>query len=178
MKGLLVLALLLVAGIGSAQSPPPGTISADQSVAQAVVVSPPPPANFNPLSASVAELEAKGYPPRPDPIKAPSDYARWQRLVSVPRIANPKVQQTKIYNGPAQILSSRTLRNGTVAGQFANWSGYAVTVPTDTFTANNSFVVGEWVVPTAQQALGVCNGFTDFSSQWVGFDGVTSNDVL
>src|SRR5207249_1422486 len=35
-----------------------------------------------------------------------------------------------------------------------------------------------WIVPVAQQAFGVCNGGWNYSSQWVGFDGFGSNDVL
>ena len=47
-----------------------------------------------------------------------------------------------------------------------------------TFTKNGSAIYAEWVVPIAQQAFGVCNGGTDYSSQWIGFDGFNSGDVL
>jgi hypothetical protein len=174
-----VVTALVMMGTARAQRMPPGTISADQSIAQSVIVSTPP-ANFNPLTASAKDLEDSGFPPPPDPVKSPADYARWQRLVSVPRVSNPKgkVLQTNIYHTPVRILSSQTLRNGTETITTDSWSGYAVVAPTYTFTVNGSNASGEWVVPTAQQALGVCNGFTDFSSQWVGLGGVSQNALL
>jgi hypothetical protein len=47
---------------------------------------------------------------------------------------------------------------------------------------NNPFkveaIIGEFVVPTAHQAFGSCDGGWDWSSQWPGIDGFGSNDVL
>ena len=71
-----------------------------------------------------------------------------------------------------------TLDNGIVSTTSSNWSGYAVTGANGTFGKNNKFHFSEWVVPVAQQAVGVCNGFWDYSSQWDGFDGFSSGDVL
>jgi hypothetical protein len=160
------------------EAPPAESLATDQSVAEAVVNYPLPPVNFHPLSASDAELEGHGFPPRPD-VRAPTAYEHWKRLVSVPRVANPVLQQTRIYNGRAQrLLTGQTLSNGAVAATSLNWSGYVVTAASGTFTSNGSYVYAEWVVPRAQQAFGVCNGFWDYSSQWNGFDGVASNDVL
>jgi Peptidase A4 family len=163
----------------ASDSPPAGSVAADQSIAQAIMGYPTVPPNFNPLSASDTELQTYGFPPRPDAVRTPNTYARWKRLISVPRVGNPKLQQTTIYNSAIQnLLSSQMLRNGAVAATSINWSGYADVAPSGTFTVNNSFVAAEWVVPRAQQAFGVCNGSWDYSSQWAGFDGVTSNDVL
>jgi hypothetical protein len=163
----------------ASNSPPAESVAADQSIAHAVMGYAAPPPDFRPWSASDIELENRGYPPRPNAVRAPTAHARWKRLVSVPRVVNPKLQQTTIYNSAIQnFLSSQTLRNGAVSGTSINWSGYADVAPSGTFTANDSFVVAEWVVPRAQQAFGVCNGGWDYSSQWAGFDGVTSNDVL
>jgi hypothetical protein len=83
-------------------TPPPESVATDQTSAQEVVTYPQPPAGFNPLSASDAEFEQYGFPPRPDAQSAPDQYAHWKKLVSVPRVANPTLQQTTIYNGPAQ----------------------------------------------------------------------------
>lgn len=163
----------------ASDSPPAGSVAADQSIAQAVMGYPSPPPKFQPFSASDTELENYGFPPRPNAARVPTAYAGWKRLVSVPRVGNPKLQQTTIYNGAIQNFSIRqTLRNGTVAINSSNWSGYADVAPSGTFTANDSYVIAEWVVPRAQQAFGVCNGGWNYSSQWAGFDGVTSNDVL
>jgi hypothetical protein len=78
------------------------SVAADQTNAPGVVSYPQPPAGFDPNTASDKELTRYGFPPRPDPEKAPEAYAHWRKLVSVPRIANPTLQQTTIYNGPAQ----------------------------------------------------------------------------
>ncbi|MGO9235077.1 MAG: hypothetical protein ACLP4V_13785 [Methylocella sp.] len=43
-----------------------------------------PPLDGDRLALSNQELVARGYPPRPDPDKAPSHYARWLRQVSRP----------------------------------------------------------------------------------------------
>jgi hypothetical protein len=160
-------------------TPPPESVATDQTSAQEVVTYPQPPAGFNPLSASDAEFEQYGFPPRPDAQSAPDQYAHWKKLVSVPRVANPTLQQTTIYNGPAQgVLAGDSLHNGAVSTTSTNWSGYAVTGKNGTFTKNGSAIYAEWVVPIAQQAFGVCNGGTDYSSQWIGFDGFNSGDVL
>jgi hypothetical protein len=174
-------AIAFVAGspIVMADGAPPESIAADQTNARAIVVYGSTPRDFHPLSASDAELEAYSFPPRPDPFSAPAAYARWKKLVSVPRTANGKLQQTTLYNNPIQnFVSGQTIRDGTVAATSTNWSGYAVLASTGTFTVNDSYVIAEWVVPRAQQAFGVCNGGWDYSSQWAGFDGVTSSDVL
>jgi hypothetical protein len=63
---------------------------------------PQPPPGFDPLSASGAELAKYGFPPRPDPRRAPALYERWRRMVSMPRPANPTLRSTNIYNGPAR----------------------------------------------------------------------------
>ena len=68
----------------------------------AVVKYPQPPSGFDPLSASNAELAKYGFPPRPDAGQAPDMYQQWRTMVPAPRITNPKLHQTKIYNGPAK----------------------------------------------------------------------------
>jgi hypothetical protein len=160
-------------------TPPPESVATDQTNVQGVVAYPEPPAGFNPLSASDAEIEQYGFPPRPDAQSEPDQYRHWQKLVSVPRVANPKLQQTTIHNGPAQAVSAgATLKNKTVSATSTNWSGYAVTGKNGTFKSNNSAIYAEWVVPIAQQPFGVCNGGWNYSSQWIGFDGYNSGDVL
>jgi hypothetical protein len=160
-------------------TPAPESVATDQTSVQEVVTYPQPPADLNPLSASDAELDQYGFPPRPDAQSAPDEYAHWKKLVSVPRVANPELQQTTIYNGPAQgVLAGETLHDGAVSTTSANWSGYVVTGKKGTFKKNGSYIFFGWIVPIAQQAFGVCNGQTDYSSQWIGFDGFNSNDVL
>jgi hypothetical protein len=71
------------------------------SVGAGQVTSPRPPAGFNPLTASEEELQRYGFPPRPDAKQAPEAYSQWRKLVLVPRKGNPKLQPTRIYDGPA-----------------------------------------------------------------------------
>jgi hypothetical protein len=169
----------LSSGVMAGGTPFAGSVSSDQTIAEGVVTPSQPPADLNPLAASDEELEENGFPPRPDPQSAPASYARWQTLVSVPRVANPKLTQTTIYNGPAQHLSmGPTLSNGIVSTTSTNWSGYAAVGARGTFAHNNSFIFQEWIVPIAQTAFGVCNGIPVYSSQWDGFDGYGSGDVL
>ena len=63
---------------------------------------PQPPQGFDPLAASDAELAKYGFPPRPDPQKAPALYEQWKRMVTVPRGGKSIMQSTKIYNGTEQ----------------------------------------------------------------------------
>jgi hypothetical protein len=160
-------------------TPPSESVANDQSVAQAMITFPRPPTDLDPLSASDRELEQYGFPPRPDARSAPEAYARWQKLVRVPRGPNPALTQTTLYNGPARYkLTGEALSGGTRSSYSYNWSGYAVVGANGTFTPNKTFIYLEWVVPVAEQANKTCNGFWDYSVQWDGFDGFNSKDVL
>src|SRR5215471_10161515 len=152
-------------------------VSPDQSVAQATVMPPGPPAGFNAAIASDTQLAAYGFPPRP-PVGS-ANYSAWLRLVSPSiRRVSATLQQTILFNGTAQNLSkmNSSVSNGTSTS--SNWSGYAQTGAAGTFSHNNDYVFSEWVVPKAQQAFGTCDGTWWYSSQWVGFDGFGSADVL
>jgi hypothetical protein len=143
-----------------------------------------PPAGFNPLTATDALLDHYGFPPRPNPRTSPRDYAVWQAAVggNVRRIV-PRQQVTTIRNAPATIVAkTQTLRPAAAQTTFAatstNWSGYAIQDGLNPFKAANSTIYGVFMVPTVRQAAGACTGGWDYSSMWVGFDGLNSNDVL
>jgi len=93
------------AGSTADRSKTPGAAAPRANAPGVVVGYPELPSGFDPRTASDEELRRYGLPPRPDPHKAPEAYSRWQALVSVPRKANPKLQPTTIYNGPAQSAS-------------------------------------------------------------------------
>jgi hypothetical protein len=80
----------------------PESAITNRTTVQNVVTYPQPSMGFNPLTASDKELKRYGFPPRPDARKTPEAYRHWRALVLVPRIANPTLQQTNIYNGFAQ----------------------------------------------------------------------------
>jgi hypothetical protein len=174
----------------NAQVPPPGIVGpAHSNIAPlpGVMFPPAPLPGFNPLTASDSELKVLGFPPKPDVNANPRAYAHWSKMVSASktRIA-PVVQQTNIYHAPPRNLRPATqgkpdnsppLENSTLVSS-TNWSGFADYQPNAPFLAVNSYVFAQWVVPIAQQAFGTCSGGWEYSSQWVGFDGVGSSDVL
>jgi hypothetical protein len=147
------------------------------SLANAQVFYAAPPAGFDPTKASPAELDRYGLPPRPDPSKA-VPYAAWLHLVTAPqtRIENPTVEITNIVNGPARDLKVQGKIKGNVSGTSSNWSGVAITNPSNAFTANNSAVYSEFVMP--KMGVDNCTYGKYYFSWWVGFDGDGSGDVL
>jgi hypothetical protein len=48
-----------------------------------------PPVDFDPTTASDAELVNNGFPPRPDPVDAPDDFATWTRAMKASRKTRP-----------------------------------------------------------------------------------------
>ena len=125
-------------------------------------------------------LRQFGFPPRPDAVRAPEAYANWARAVTAPqRRIEPQLKQTDIFHRPARIRSSSKTpqpnTNSTLL-ESTNWSGYSIYATTDPFKA--SYIYAYYIVPVAQQAFGACTGSWDYSAQWVGIDGLVSNDVL
>ena len=109
-RGIIVVGIAVVVGgvttlaMGQpARAPGSGTTNqSNQSAEQPVVTYPEPPPGFDPLVASEKEVARYGFPPRPDARKAPESYRHWRSLVLVPRIANPTLERTTIYNGATQ----------------------------------------------------------------------------
>jgi hypothetical protein len=131
------------------------------------------PRSFDPLTASADQLDSAGFPPRPNPLKAPHAFESWKRAVTsgASRIM-PILRQTDIKHGP----NLASIKNGTSL----NWSGYAVLNTSVRSYGNSSFfyLIGDYVEPLAQQAFGACTGGWDYSATWVGIDGYSSPDVL
>lgn len=149
-----------------------------------------PPAAFNPVVASPETLQQYGFPPKPDQLKTPAAYNAWAKAVSAPqtRLQAPKLVQTTIYNGRAQIQPYSESKqsagefnfnpSNSVSANSLNWSGYAIYDDTRKPFAK-SYVYAYWIVPVAQHAFG--NGLPvgwDYSTQWIGIDGLGSPDVL
>lgn len=149
------------------------------NIATPVFVYDPPPAGFNPLTASDVELEQYGFAPRP-PRNDSARYSVWERHATAKRIT-PQVTPTNIYNGPARNvkigqLVKNTAQGNTYSTTTDNWSGYVVTNVKGTFAQNYSTIQAQWTIPAVQQAPGT--GTCGASSQWVGFDGFGGSDVL
>ena len=119
------------------------------------------------------------FPRRRMRAAAPKAYGEWLKAVVIPPTSGtPVLTQTNITHGPAQNVRNSEITEGTVKSTSNNWSGTAFTSTTKTPPFQLEAIVGEFVVPTARQAIGECNGGWDYSSQWPGIDGYSSNDVL
>lgn len=157
----------------------------------------PPPAGFDPVTASPAARKQYAIPPAPDPTAAPWAYQQWQKAMGGlrNRPAAPVLRQTNIYNGPIKNkkVSSSVPPGNTAAGPnsgkiagapsnnivvaaSSNWSGPSIVASGNPFVLEA--IQGEFVVPTAHVEFGTCNGTAYYSSQWPGIDGNGSNDVL
>jgi Peptidase A4 family len=139
-----------------------------------------PPANFNPVTASDAQLDTYGFPPRPDAAKSPEAYADWKHVVTLPttRIV-PDLVATKVVNGPVKsLVKGQKAANGITGAKSGNWSGYVVSSGADPFKAAKTTIFATFVVPVARQAIGECSSASVHSSEWVGLDGSGSADVL
>ena len=133
------------------------------------------PTVIDPMSASDAEIAASGFPPRPDKQAAPGAFAAWQRAVTshAARVM-PILRRTNVRHG---INRSRGVTDSAALSD--NWSGYVMLNGVTSYsTSSFDVVMGNWVVPTAQQAIGTCGDATSYSSTWVGIDGAKSTDVL
>lgn len=128
------------------------------------------PEGFDPISASASELDAYGYPPRPDPGDTDA-YAAWVRAVSTTRVT-PQLIVTNRYHGPIHKIGAPVVEDNTSTLVSTNWSGYALTSNgKPPFTE----VVGQWYVPN----IGATSkSITGFSSEWAGIDGYNSSDVI
>jgi hypothetical protein len=141
----------------------------------------PPPAEFNPLTASPRLLLHHGFPTRPDARTAPELRKMWDKAFSRPRTwITPIFREVKgKSHGPAlkpggaggraraRVSASRNITNATSS----NWSGSVAFPP-----ANRTFlwIEGQWTVPNPHTAA---TG-SYFASEWVGIDGWGSGDVL
>jgi hypothetical protein len=118
----------------------------------------------DPTTLTTAELLARGFPPRPDPVRSADTYARWLRSASQPMslIAPRLVPRPGRFHGPAT--------NGNA--EAANWSGLVLAQPGVAYDA----VYGWWDVPRVYAQ----SDFWSFhySSTWVGIDGWASSDVV
>ena len=158
---------ILIASLASAQSPSPFAVETNIKGVYAYTE---PPAGFNPMTASAAELELYGYPPRPAANAPAKALATWEMIANpaLKRIV-PELSATSIYHRPVENL---VIKNSKKAAS-SNWSGYALVHKRPQFTS----VTGAWLVPIVQQAFGTCGG-TDYSSDWAGIDGFANNSLF
>ena len=136
-----------------------------------------PPSNFNPLTASDAELDQIGFPPRPTPELGTDMMGQWERRAkSQTRIA-PQLVQTEKFHAPVRAIKQIKTASGAIEANNENWSGYTITDPSNPFAKPGFRIESRFVVPTPASG---CESRSDTysSANWVGIDGAFSNDVF
>jgi len=106
-----------------------------------------PPAGFNPLTATSAQLNEYGFPPRPTD---PSALQQWQaEFRNYSGAANPPpfLAGSNITTQTGPVLGSDPITAGTTTS--SNWSGYVILGSSGTFThAETTFVEPDKTYPT------------------------------
>jgi hypothetical protein len=138
----------------------------------------PPPADFNPLTASPRLLLRYGFPTRPD-AKATAEVRKlWDKAFSRPRTwITPEFREVRgKRHGPAKKPSRRPRARAGASSKIANatssnWSGSVAFAP-----VNRTFgwIEGQWTVPNPHTAT----FGSYYASEWIGIDGWGSGDVL
>lgn len=133
---------------------------------------PQPPEGFNPLSATAAELEHYGLPPKPDPDLHAAAFAVWQRMMSPPLeivpATFPVLSAEKLdYRISVEALILQVAPSYHLESS-ANWSGGYITA---NHTGPFRMVFGSWTIPTPNPPAGAPAG--DYRcATWVGLDGL------
>jgi len=136
-----------------------------------------PPGGFDALRATDAALSAYGFPPRPSPAFAPNAYVNWANAVGTsPQRVTPQLVQTEVYHGARKGgISARVAQSSAVTS--TNWSGYAVDTGATQWSGSSfTTIAGDFIVPAV--STHTCNNAWEYSAEWVGIDGYSSNDVL
>jgi len=161
----------------------------------------PPPAGFNPLTATEEENATYGFPPRP-PQEDTEHYAMWAKamhaaktrwagqLKAMPYSSRP-ARLAKLPEGEPE--GEDAIRaTGPTTQHYYNWSGFINTQPTlkkyinNSTTSVNSFyyIVSDFNVPVAEEAFNsgapgtICDGLVDLVSIWNGIDGDLDGNAL
>ena len=129
----------------------------------------PPPAGFNPLTATNAQLHRHGFPHRPDPIKEPRLSALWHRALARPR----KIIKAELRVGqprrPLRLTESTFDLSGRWAGAQVNTSALGF----DPRIEPANSVYGQWRVPVVVPPDNTGSYAVGF---WVGLGGDQANN--
>jgi hypothetical protein len=140
------------------------TITLDNGIK--VMTSAPSP-NFNPLTATAADLAANGFPSMPDD---PKQRARYAKVFGQIKNKYTYVEPTFRINAEKTHGPRKSVAAGTQTS--TNWSGGVLPAP-----AGQSFkwVYGDWVVPDVDAPT---TGQWYYCASWIGIDGDGSPDVF
>ncbi len=176
-----MLAVTAILSTGLVLSAPAGAASAFDSTPQASVPTnhpqifafTAPEAGFNPETASAADLQRHGLPPRPDATAHPQAFRTWQDVIRhAKHEIKPEFTPRPARKGPS-------FKYGT--GSSLNWSGASASVPSCTSIFCRAIVTrprpivgveGYWTVPAVEGGDGIGT-----VSSWVGIDGASNNQV-
>jgi hypothetical protein len=124
-----------------------------------------PPENFDPLTASAAELERYGFP---DIANDPHHRERYQKLFSQLK------RKLKFVEPTFRAIPAKTKASGPfgLPGTSPNWSGSVISPPQG---QSIKWVQGQWVVPNI---VAPGSGSSPACNSWVGIDGDRANDML
>jgi hypothetical protein len=136
-----------------------------------------PPANFDPHTATDAELDDYGFPPRPSAEEGADMMAHWERRAKTQTRIVPQLVQTGKFHGPVRTIKQIGTASGAIEANNENWSGYTIIDRGNPFAKPRSRVEARYVVPTPASG---CESKADTysSANWVGIDGAFSNDVF
>jgi len=132
------------------------------------VVTHAPSPNFNPLTASAADLASNGFPAMPDDPRHRERYARlWGKIKNKFHYVEPTFQVNRDRtHGPRKRVPAEGASTST------NWCGGVINPPAgQTF----DWIEGDWVVPDVSAPT---QGEWYYMASWIGIDGDGSNDVF
>jgi hypothetical protein len=140
-------------------------LGALRQIVKASVKSTPPPAGFDPLTASQDDLKKFAFPVRPDRKRQPAEYAFWQRMFA----EQLAFQEFDFDLFPPIVTQARGFSGQSPRRQTSpNWSGAYITPRDGTVF---SAIWAEFQVPTPNPPPGGGPSDDDRSSTWIGFDG-------
>ena len=165
---LTTLSLIVFANIISipvlAISPPP---SVEPSIATTIHALPEPPSGFNPLTATPAELQMYGFPPKPTDEDA---LLAWEKAVMAAKYwVNPQLCFVDNIVHTEQQPPCDSVDSGNGQGE---WAGIAVQSQYNNNVGYNLSTI-EFNVPTYQKGLGQ----GEIASYWTGIGGININQL-
>ncbi len=130
------------------------------------------PTAFDAVNASDEQLEAYGFPPRPDQNDTKA-YERWVLAVSMTRVPGKYVNTGRYHlpnhlKGKVETNSTENISNYSSG----NWNGFAIYGGSPALTK----VEGEWIVPSVNNQYSIPGD--GYMSEWVGLDGDGTNDLI
>src|SRR5580658_1407047 len=127
-----------------------------------------PSSGFDPLKATLADLESNGFPPRPSDPKL---LERYQRFFTRMKGKFQYVVPTFRVDPTKSTHTNKGSKMGAGTETYDNWSGGVVYAPSG---QSFKWVQGDWVVPNVYAPT---QNKWYYCANWIGLDGDGSGDV-